>query len=95
VYQEYIETGKSAHTDDIKKRPVFKQAIDDALEGKYDVLVVHKIDRFSLKLRITLEYFEKLGKAGICFVSIENCDSYPQMGTMLKNWSGWLDSYPA
>jgi site-specific DNA recombinase len=51
---EYIEAGRSAHTDDMKKRPVFKQAIDDALSGKYDVLVVHKIDRFARKLRARL-----------------------------------------
>ena len=47
IYREYIEEGASAHTDDINKRPVFKQAIEDAIAGKYDVLVVHKIDRFS------------------------------------------------
>ncbi|GAH83077.1 unnamed protein product, partial [marine sediment metagenome] len=61
-YKEYIEEGKSAHTDKMHKRPVFKEAMEDALAGKYDVLVVHKIDRFSRKLSITLEYFEKLGK---------------------------------
>ena len=43
-YKEYIEEGKSAHTDDLRKRPVFREAIDDALTGKYDILVVHKID---------------------------------------------------
>ena len=49
TYREYVEEGRSAHTDDISKRPVFKQAIEDALAGHYDVLVVHKIDRFSRK----------------------------------------------
>ena len=76
VYWEYIEEGRSAHTDDINKRPIFKEAIEDALAKKYDVLVVHKIDRFSRKLRVTLEYFEKLGKAGVGFVSIENQIDY-------------------
>ena len=75
-YREYIEEGKSAHTDDLRKRPVFREAMDDALTGKYDVLVVHKIDRFSRKLRVTLEYFEKLGKAGVGFVSIQNDIDY-------------------
>lgn len=75
-YKEYIEEGKSAHTNDLRKRPVFREAMDDALTGKYDVLVVHKIDRFSRKLRITLEYFEKLGKAGVGFVSIQNDIDY-------------------
>ncbi len=42
VYREYVEEGRSAHTDDVRKRPVFLQAIEDALAGKYDVLVVHK-----------------------------------------------------
>ena len=55
IFREYVEEGRSAHTDDIKKRPVFKEAIEDALAGRYDVLLVHKIDRFSRKLRFTLE----------------------------------------
>jgi site-specific DNA recombinase len=70
LHREYVEEGRSAHTDDIKKRPVFKEAIEDALAGKYDVLLVHKIDRFSRKLRFTLEYFDRLYKAGVGFVSV-------------------------
>jgi len=94
-HYEYIEAGKSAHTDDMKKRPVFKQAIDDALSGKYDVLVVHKIDRFSRKLKITLEYFEKLGRNGVGFVSIENNIDYstPEGKLMLTMQGGLAEFY--
>ena len=93
-YREYIEEGRSAHTDDINKRPVFKEAIDDALAKKYDVLVVHKIDRFSRKLRVTLEYFEKLGKAGIGFVSIENQIDYTtSMGKLMLVMQGGLAEF--
>jgi len=67
---EYLEEGRSARTEDISKRPVFKEIIADALAGKFDVLVVHKLGRFSRNLRITLEYFDKLLKAGVTFVSI-------------------------
>jgi site-specific DNA recombinase len=70
IYGEYIEEGKSARTEDINKRSVLKDMIADALAGKFDVLVVHKLDRFSRNLRITLEYFDKLLKAGVTFVSI-------------------------
>jgi site-specific DNA recombinase len=70
TYRKYIEEGISARTEDISKRPVFKEMINDALAGKFDVLVVHKLDRFSRNLRITLEYFDKLLKAGVTFVSI-------------------------
>ncbi len=34
------------------------------------MLVVHKIDRFSRRLRVTLDYFDKLHKAGVGFVSV-------------------------
>jgi len=67
---EYLEEGKSARTEDMTRRPVFKKMISDALTGKFDVVVVHKLDRFSRNLRITLEYFDKLSKAGVAFVSI-------------------------
>ena len=95
VHQEYLEEGKSAHSDDIRKRPKFKQAIDAALASEYDVLVVHKIDRFSRKLRITLEYFEKLGKAGVGFVSIQNEIDYstPTGKFMLVMQGGLAELY--
>lgn len=94
-YHEYLELGRSAHTDDIRKRPVFKEAIDDALAGEYDVLVVHKIDRFSRKLKVTLEYFEKLGKAGVGFVSIQNDMDYstPTGKFMLVMQGGLAELY--
>jgi len=69
-YREYVDEGKSARTEDIYKRPAFKEAIADALDNQYDILVVHKVDRFSRKLMVTLEYFNKLVKAGVGFVSI-------------------------
>ncbi len=94
-HHEYIEAGKSAHTDDIRKRPVFKQALDDALSGQYDVLVVHRIDRFARRVAITIEYFEKLGKAGIGFVSIENNIDYstPEGKLMLLMQGGLAEYY--
>ena len=95
VYRQFVEEGRSAHTEDIRKRPVFKEAIEDAVAGKYDVLVVHKIDRFSRKLRVTLEYFEKLGKAGIGFVSIQNEMDYstPTGKFMLVMQGGLAELY--
>ena len=62
IYHEYVDEGVSAHTDDVAKRPLFRQMIDDALTRRWDVLVVHKLDRFSRNVRITLEYLEKLEK---------------------------------
>ncbi len=76
TYGEYVDEGRSAHTDDVRNRPVFKEGVEDAISGRPDVLAVHKIDRFSRRLRVSLEYIEKLGKAGAGFVSIENQIDY-------------------
>ena len=43
-YKDYMEEGRSAHTDEVRKTPVFQEAIYDAQAGKHDVLVVHNID---------------------------------------------------
>lgn len=67
---EYIEEGRSARNENISKRPKFQDAMEDGLRGKYDVLVVDKLDRFSRRLIVTLEYFGKLSKAGRTFLSI-------------------------
>ena len=94
AYREYLDEGKSAHHDDISKRPGFRQAIDDALAGKYDVLVVHKLDRFSRKLRITLEYLEVLGKAGVGFVSVqEQFDRSTPEGKLMMVLQGALAEF--
>ena len=78
---EYVEEGKSAHTDNLSKRPVFKQAIEAAERREYDVLVVHKIDRFSRRLKVTLDTLDKLQKAGVGFVSLsEQMDLSTPMG---------------
>ena len=47
IYHEYVDEGVSAHTDDVATRPLFRQMIEDALARRYDVLVVHKLDRFA------------------------------------------------
>ena len=91
IYKEYVEEGKSARTENINKRPVFKEAIADGLDRKYDVLVVHKVDRFSRKLRITLEYFDKLAKAEVGFVSIvEQMDFSTPWGKFTLSMLGGL-----
>jgi site-specific DNA recombinase len=90
-YREYIEEGKSARTENINKRPIFKQAIADGLDHQYDVLVVHKVDRFSRKLRITLDYFDKLAKAEVGFVSIvEQMDFSTPWGKFALSMLGGL-----
>lgn len=75
VTQEYVDQGKSARVDDIAKRPAFQQMMADAVAKSFDLLLVHKIDRFSRNRRVAFDSFDKLGKAGVGFVSLsENMD---------------------
>lgn len=94
ICKEYVDEGKSARTDNINKRPAFKEMVADALAGKFDVLVVHKLDRFARNLRITLEYFDQLSKAGISFVSInENMDFSTPWGRLALTLLGGLAQF--
>lgn len=68
IVQEYLEPGASARS---AERPVFKQMLRGAEAGLFDVLVVHKLDRFSRSLRDTLNLMSDLRNWGISFVSIQ------------------------
>jgi len=68
IVQEYLEPGASARS---VERPVFKQMLTDAEAGLFDLLVVHKLDRFSRSLRDTLNLMSDLCNWGISFVSIQ------------------------
>ena len=70
VVAEFVEEGKSAHSENVSKRPKFQEAVNLILSHGADVLIVHKLDRFSRKLRITLETLDKFAKVGGGFVSI-------------------------
>src|SRR5215211_8488687 len=67
---DYPEEGKSAWTDDLAKRPKFSEMLADAEAGAFDVLIVHKLNRFARNLRVTLETLQRLEKVGVGFVSI-------------------------
>src|SRR5688500_7116071 len=67
---EYRDEGKSARTDHIKRRPDFARMLQDAQEGLFDVIVVHKMDRFSRSMRVAVQAFEQLGKCNVGLVSV-------------------------
>ena len=66
----YREEGKSAHVDTIRKRPVFKQLLEDAAKGEFDVVVVHTLDRWSRNARIALESQALLARNQVTLFSI-------------------------
>ena len=66
----YREEGKSAHVDSIRKRPVFKQLLDDAAKGEFDAVVVHTLDRWARNQLVLLESQALLANNQVTLVSI-------------------------
>lgn len=77
-YKEYVDKGESGST---INRPQFKRLLEDAVEGKFDVILVYKIDRFSRNLRDIILTLDKLANYNIEFISItQPVDTTDAMG---------------
>ncbi len=91
VAAKYVDEGASAHTDNIGKRPEFNKMMFDATNKFFDVILVHKLDRFSRNLRVTLECFEQLSGSGTSFISLsENMDFSTPWGRLALTLLGGL-----
>ena len=66
----YDEEGRSAWVESIAKRPAFRQLLEDAQAGKFDVLVTHTLDRFSRNLRVMLNACHAFSQHNATYVSI-------------------------
>ena len=89
----YREEGVSAHLDSIRKRPVFRQLLDQSGRGLFDVVVVHTLDRWARNLRVMLEGLSILGRHGVGLVSItENIDYTTPHGKMATQMLGSVAS---
>jgi len=87
----YREEGRSAKSD---LRPVFQQMIDDAKAGHFDVIAVHKLDRFSRSLIDVMTYLNMLNDHNVSFVSVtEDFDFSTPIGkvilAMLAAFAQW------
>lgn len=94
-FTEYIDEGKSARTDNLNKRPAFQKLLADAHAQLFDVVVVHKLDRFSRDRRITFDSLDTLSKDGIGFISMtEQMDfSTPSGQLALTMFAGLAQFY--
>ena len=91
---EYRDEGKSARTEDIMKRPAFVLMLYDAEARQFDVIVVHKLDRFARNLCVTLETLDRLSTGDVTFVSMcENMDFTTPIGRVLLSMLGAFAQY--
>lgn len=64
VYEERGRSGKTVY------RPEFQQMIKDAQLNRFDIIVVHKLDRFSRSLVDILVHLNNLNEHNVSFVSV-------------------------
>ena len=90
----YREEGRSAHVEAISRRPVFRQLLDDAGSGDFEVVVVHTLDRWARNQRVMLESFNILAKTNVSLVSItENIDYSTPQGKLFTQMLGSFAEY--
>ena len=70
IVATYAEEGKSARSDNIAKRPQFQQLLDDAEAGLFEVVVVHKLDRFSRSILVTFNSLARLEECDVAFTTV-------------------------
>ena len=83
----------ATYTDDASgattRRPGLQQALRAAQAGRFDVLLVYRVDRFSRRLSDLLGLLAELGDAGVAFASVtEPFDTSTSIGRMLVQLLG-------
>lgn len=91
IVKTYIDEARSATTD---RRPSFQQMIADSANRTFDVLLVHKLDRFSRNRYDSAIYKRELRKNGVSVYSVlENLDNSPESVIMESVLEGMSEYY--
>ena len=93
VVKVYTDEAKSATTDD---RPQFQQMIKDSATNMFDMVIVHKLDRFSRDRYNSAFYKRELKKNKVRLVSVlENLDDSPESIILESVLEGMAEYYSA
>lgn len=91
IVKIYIDEAKSATTD---KRPAFQQMIADSNNHMFDILLVHKLDRFARNRYDSAVYKRELKKNGVSVYSVlETLDNSPESIMMEAVLEGMSEYY--
>lgn len=91
IVDTYIDEAKSATTD---KRPSFQRMINDSASHNFNILLVHKLDRFARNRYDSAVYKRELKKNGVTVHSVlENLDDSPESIMMEAVLEGMAEYY--
>ena len=90
----YTDRAKSGTT--VKGRTDFIQMIEDSKNGDFNIVLVHKLNRFGRNGLNTLTYKDELERNGVALVSVtERLDDTPEGKLMLMVIAGMNEFYSA
>ena len=90
-FSKIIDRAKSAMTDN---RPQFLQMIKDSAKGEFDVVLIHKLDRFARNRYDSAHYRHQLKRNNVKLISvIENIDDSPEGIIMTAVLEGMAEYY--
>lgn len=91
IVDTYIDEAKSATT---AQRPAFQQMIADSKQGGFNIILVHKLDRFARNRYDSAVYKRELKKNGVSVYSVlENLDNSPESIMMEAVLEGMAEYY--
>ena len=91
LVNKYIDMAKSGKNDD---RPEFLQMIQDARENLFDIIVVHKLDRFARNRYDSVRYRHELKRHNVKLLSVlENYDSDTPEGVLIESLYEGMNEY--
>lgn len=91
IVKIYTDEAKSATTD---RRPAFQQMISDSSKKEFNILLVHKLDRFARNRYDSAVYKRELKKNGVTVYSVlENLDDSPESIMMEAVLEGMAEYY--
>ena len=89
VGEVYVEEGRSAWTESLAKRPALRRLLQDAEAGKFDVWVVHSLDRAFRHLLSMLQTFKLLAEWDVAFACVkQDIDLSTPIGRLLMTMMG-------
>lgn len=91
IVETYIDEAKSATTD---HRPSFQKMISDSKYHQFNIILVHKLDRFARNRYDSAVYKRELKKNGVSVYSVlENLDDSPESIMMESVLEGMSEYY--
>ena len=91
IVHEYSDQGVSGSLD---SRPALNQMLEDARQGKFEILLVWKLDRLGRSLKHLINLLNELHKSNVSFISMqENIDLTSPTGRLVFQMLGAIGEF--